>query len=90
MIESRSASGVRAWPEFEREQIEAAASQAEALGLALFKSVWQQLAADASAKHILQTAHVMQLARQSQQQWPVFEIENVTTGESNDGNSEEA
>ena len=89
LIESRSASGVRAWPELEREQIEAAASQAEALGLALFKNVWQQLAADASAKHILQTAHVMQLARQSQQQWPVFAIDNEETGENSDGNSEE-
>ena len=87
LLEARTASGVRAWLELEREQILGAAAQAEALGLALLKTQWQRLAQDASADTMLQCAHVMQLARQCQQQWPVFAVE-TEAGENNDGNGE--
>ncbi|UOO88841.1 SWIM zinc finger family protein [Vitreoscilla massiliensis] len=89
LLEARTASGVRAWLELEREQLLGAAAQAEALGLDLLKTLWQRLAQEASAGNMLQSAHVMQLARQCQQQWPLFEVE-LQIGENDDGNGENA
>lgn len=74
LLEARSASGVRAWPSLECEQIQAVATAAEQVGLQVLAQHWQHLAQDASAASLLHSAHVMQVARQCQQQWPVFEL----------------
>ena len=80
---------MRAWLELEREQLLGAAAQAEALGLVLLKTLWQRLAQEASADNMLQSAHVMQLGRQCQQQWPLFEAQSQPE-ENDDGNGESA
>lgn len=82
LVEARSASGMRAWGDIEREQLQAAIAQAKALGLTVLVQAWQRLAEDAKVQNVLQSVHLMQLARQGQQQWPVFELPNEQEPES--------